>query len=86
MARSKKNQELTLEQQVEATRVAQAADKKPVTEPAFFEVRALLSSKCSDGMRRKMYFHHHPNATYATGMDVAAWLDGLYAKHAARLA
>ena len=85
MARAKKEKELTLEQQVEAARLAQAADVKPVTEPSFWEVRALLRDKCSDGTRRMQYFRHHPNATYATSMDVAVWLDGLFAKHAARL-
>ena len=85
MARAKKEKDLTLEQQVEAARIAQANDKKPAVEPKFFEVRALCISSCSDGMRRKVYFHYHPNATYATGIDVANWLDKLYAKHADRL-
>lgn len=84
MARLKKNQEQTAEQAAAAARAAQAK-APPAPQPSFWEARALLSDKCSDGMRRKMYFRFHPVATYATGMDVASWLGKLAVDYAARL-
>lgn len=77
MARSNRN--ASTSEVLEAAAAAQAAQQScpaaPI--PSRWQRRALLSDKCSEGMRRKQYFHFHPQATYATAFDVATWIGEL---------
>jgi hypothetical protein len=79
MGRSNRATAVTTDEVLAAAEAAQAAQRDcpaaPI--PSRFQRRALLNPKCGEGMRRKQYFHFHPQATYATAYDVASWLDEL---------
>lgn len=79
MGRSSRKSEVSIDAVLAAAEAAQAAQREcpPAPIPSRFQRRALLNPKCSEGMRRKQYFHFHPQATYATAYDVASWLDEL---------
>lgn len=86
MARSKKADTTTADVLAAAAAAQAAQAKAPAApQPSFWEVRALLSDRCSEGQRRKAYFKFHPVAQYADRMDVAAWLGALHSQHADRL-